>query len=926
MKNNLKQFFVKSWPFWLFAGLLLWWFFKDLWPFIGMLSYNDRLPFAPTFQEGWHIFTNSWQEQFPGILIPPYNLILLKEALQTLIFFNNAELAQKIDIILPPVLGFISFYWFWGKLKITSGWAKLIGGCIFSLNLVVLGELVGGTPVSITAHAFWPPIFYFAYKLFSQRDQNGHQNLLNILYLALFTFLAFIFGDWLIFFILGLVILFAVINLYHRTIPWSLFIKNFLLFLGISLLLSLSYILIYYDILKEMSLLPESYRQLINKSLMADVNSSYASFNFLSFIGLGAGPFYEKIFGGHGWGYFSLLAPILALGGLIFSPPQHKKIAWVLTIIALSIFLFVYGTKLGWFNLFYLKIPLLFRFRNAVHLSLLLSFVLATLGAFFLQWLMTYLHQKKFKFSILIGLAIFALWLIAILPFVRGQILQGRNNLTIPKYYPEIISTIQKERETNYSRTLWLPWDFEVSKRIYWQDLVTNGLFINYGQYLESSYNDFLKELYLTLENKDIKALKSALSLSKSQLIIIDKNRISNNSGKIKEGTIFLTPVVDGDPAEFQKLVLETGDYAIAHETNDYVILKSKSLPAKEVEFFNQKIDLYPLSFNDYFKILTQNKLDLQKGIFDLKNPQESAKINQNQFDILLPQKLIFLDKFQNGPDEKIWLKSPNVTGKKSPLLLGGGDSGSLSTRSVYSFETTFEVSLAAKNPHNYGYLGLRDQAGNGFGFDLTLKTGSGESILDIVGQNGQKSLRQTVSPRDDQEHSYKMEWHKDRIDFFLDNEIKGTFTTNLEGAMPLSINASQGQSFLLSSVSATSLSENKIFWQKGDSSPLRDINWQIKKTGLNSYNLELTNPPDQFVFVFNHPYASGWQAKYDGKVLPHFAANGIFNGFVIENYQKGDIIISYQPQKARNIALILNGLTILVVLVGIFYLKRKIP
>ncbi len=201
MKQYLRKFIGYYYPHIIFTILIGIFFFKELWPQAGMLSYNDRMPFAMTLGSGWHIFLDSWQEQFPGILIPPYNFVLLKELILIGLSFGHAIIAQKIDIIFPLVLGFISFYWFLGKLKITSGWAKLIGGCIFSLNLVILGELIGGTPVSITAHALWPPIFYFAYKLFSQEDKNSHQNLLNILYLALFTFLAFIFGRGLYFYL-----------------------------------------------------------------------------------------------------------------------------------------------------------------------------------------------------------------------------------------------------------------------------------------------------------------------------------------------------------------------------------------------------------------------------------------------------------------------------------------------------------------------------------------------------------------------------------------------------------------------------------------------------------------------------------------------------------------------------------------------------
>lgn len=900
----VKKMFLAYYPFLIFLFILSLFFFRELGPQKEMFSYGDRNPFPSNFQMGWEKIKFSWDEQTPGISVAPGPIIF--ETFLTLASGNNGSVAQKINFILPLFLAFCSIYFVMGKLGIRSPWAKLIGGLIFAINPTAMGEIRGGAINTLYCTVFIPLIFWFLYQILWQEKNN----LKNFLWLGVFSFLAFSFSDHIIIFIALFVFIFFLMKIFlgHEQGWLKKFIFSAFFLIIIVVVFNISYLFDYFNLATKA--INSTGQNLAQKQMFADLFTSYAHIKPLEILRLGGGGFYEKMFGGKFWSLAGFIIPILFVLGLFkgFIRKEEKPVKYFLLLLFVAVLAFILAVHwrlLDWLFKFF---PLLFRFRNTARLNLLLGFVFGVFTAGGIEWAIAKAKNSSSKLKYTIFIFIFLLlpiYLLSIKPILFGTILSGKNQQTqtLPDYYQKIFNYLKEDREKNgMARSFWFPWNQQVSRNISWQDPMPVGLLIGYGQYTTSNYVNIINQLYEFLAQNKNESAEKIFQLLDVKYIVVDR-RAEPSDPEIKNGSVYLTPTLSGDPKKFEEIIKNFGNYQLIKGSDDFAVYVNPKIKNEEIKMFNDYDSFITYNPNNSLGILLDNKIDLSNA-FELKTDKKF--LENNDFYSLQSSPILVEEKFnQKTLDEKIWKADWNNQVLPAGKIILDADHQGIGLKTAIGPQQTIETNLQLDNTNNNeGNASIRveDSGRYGFGLGFDFESGSSAPILHFHAKDNLGSWTKDLGRWDLEKHNYQFIRAENKIKLLIDNKEIINEDFNLDNELNFGIQNSRRQKITIDKFLVEDLNKNIVFAPKDKKDEkAQSINFSKK----NEQNYIINNPAARYLALLR-PFSSGWEAKIGHQTIKSFEINDWANGFD-PGKTRGEVKIFYQPNKNRSLAILIN-------------------
>jgi hypothetical protein len=489
-----------------------------------MLAYGDLTPFPESADQAWQFFTSSWHNVGLGLSRSPGNL-------QTFLqwgfieIFRSPLLAQKLFIILVPIIAYLSFRYFVSNvLFIQSRKVRFLSSFFYAYAPIFLAEFVGGTVyTTLISFAFFP--FVFARAIDFIRSPELKDALLLVLFIG---FLLSVNAHMIIIFPLSFTVFF-VTDIYFfgrkKFITWVLF--GLLFCLGIFI----NPVPFFGDIgiitaengIQLSSGFVSSFQQFLN-----DIHFTYG-WSVLSRIIRIDGfidPFQMAVINVWGVTFFYLVVGLIGYTIVRIQSKDMRQRVVVSQILASFLFVgtIIYLIHLNVIDGVFRLFPFLFLFRNPAKLTALSTFFFSGLLAYTLTILTKrLLYKKNGNFVVFLVMLVY-LWPLA--TGDRGLMFTRQQNFTINPEYREIINTIDLKRDwSNETRDWWLPASYEQTEvKLYWLDQNRLESQLGLQQFMENYYSGNLSDLLTTsLQKNELNVSANILKLTQIQHIVISQ-------------------------------------------------------------------------------------------------------------------------------------------------------------------------------------------------------------------------------------------------------------------------------------------------------------------------------------------------------------------------------------------------------------------
>lgn len=149
-------------------ALIVVWAFRDLIG-RGMLAYGDMSPYPESIGDALQFLTSGYWPISHGMIHWIDYAIVLRIVL-IFICGGNAALAQKVGLMFPIILGFISMYYFLGCHVVKSRIARYVASFIYIVNPLTIGSpFIGGAMGWLYVYSLFP---FLIHTLFNMSDSR----------------------------------------------------------------------------------------------------------------------------------------------------------------------------------------------------------------------------------------------------------------------------------------------------------------------------------------------------------------------------------------------------------------------------------------------------------------------------------------------------------------------------------------------------------------------------------------------------------------------------------------------------------------------------------------------------------------------------------------------------------------------------------
>ena len=570
--------------------------YKDLWHY-GMLAYGDAVPFPKDLGQAWSYLSSAWDIRSPGARLVPqihvlYSLLPV-EAVLMAVSGRNSIMAQRIFHYLPLPLSFLTMYFLLSRL-VGSRFSRFLGGFIYSLNLFMVGEFLGGFEGNLYIQAFLPILLIWLWRLY-----KGRRFVSTTISYTLLLSLAYVLSDHVFLFLLPFLILLLVSSAVRscRSRKWGSFLKVVvaLVISHLFIFLITAYHSFYYFKVALPFLSGEKIPANVLEFLKRNVDDTYRFFTLGSAL-RGGGSYFMNLYAeGEVWARSGFILPALAFSWFLFKvnrTGKRLKVGLFLTFLAVVDLVFINftrGERLSWL---FKDLPFLFRFRNPSRPTLFLLMIYSVLIPLTIDALVSRFRSFKGKIvpqaSILIALLLsVALAVYYFKPSLSGDLTMSKNRgigaQITPRYYDLGAWLSDRHAEEGFFRTFFVPWDHENAEvKLYWIDPYALAVPINYGAYQPgSSYLPGLKRIYGDLVSRKNKNLSLDLAEYGVKYVIV--NLGAKDTYPPAFTFDYQTPWLLGSPQLFQGLVENQAGFEYAETVSQFRIYRNVNFSREQI-------------------------------------------------------------------------------------------------------------------------------------------------------------------------------------------------------------------------------------------------------------------------------------------------------------------------------------------------------
>jgi len=550
--------------------------------FSGMLAMGDVSSFPHNYRVFIDVFHSAHLPLSWGSKNHPFSFVEIIRMIIMLVCNNNANLAQKVFLMLPFLISFASMYFFL-KSVTRLYFLRFIGAFLYSFNWFTIPEAIAGGVGYNYVYAFLPLMVYTLFQIFEERF-NFKKRLYYIILFSILFNLSFNFGAHTPLYIAPFLLFVILKTIFKRNLSIVDKLNYLCLFILIGFITLVPLFISFFptiSVLWRRLLIPGGARDVVKGVTSLGICYSYSPslspyFDILALQNCG-------VLGSGTDGFIPIsiisiiLLPLLSFVGFLFSDKKNYGFRLYLAILILGGLFFLFTTWKGYSWWLFRRFRFLMVMVNQDTPSLLLIFVCTYLSIFALNKIYFLLQKKKYliTFKLILLLCIFVVaW-----PIFRGDMGMGDlfsiHKRYTPQHFYEISDWIAKERRNIFFRTLWLPYSYsETQVKIRYLDPYE----FSYPFVSESPFSfnlsNYRREILHRLINKETQHFGLLISPLSVKYIIV------NLKSKYKGAPEMYDNFIVGDPTYF----LECLDYQIDLKkikcTNEYVIYKNlKYLP-----------------------------------------------------------------------------------------------------------------------------------------------------------------------------------------------------------------------------------------------------------------------------------------------------------------------------------------------------------
>lgn len=586
----------------------------DLWP-----SVNTHI----------QLFLNSWYDTGSGGTGKVYSPFVLVRALFVAAFEQLAAGKFFLLFLIPSAM--LSMF-FASKVLIPSLTARYLAAFLYAVNPITLGEFYSASPL-LAFYAIQPLVAYFFIKLLEAESLNMRSILLFSITAAA-AILILVDSIILIPLLLGAIMVASYITKKHFV---AVQIKNLAISVTLIPILILPVIVGYYQPASNLN------TTIAERGISNPINDVIFTYSKADLLNL------SKLAGNEGtgmsqlgyndvtrwWNALGLVIPIVAFSFLAFGKIDSRKMYLVgaMSIIAISIIVFIWLTKEHLTFFIFEDIPLLYTFRNPRKLMFVLSFAVSLLFAVGAYQLIEKIKARRRKFLHFLCVSGLALILLAYnWPFLTGDlgISQSRTNFSsryqIPERYFEIRDVLEAGPPSD-SRVIWMPMDLLPQYIVTGLDV--NPFLMPSGSGLKGNIPEYYLALYSTLIDHQTNHWGLWLAAADIEYVVVDKasNQLGNPSLTNKWDTIYPT----GSPLEYVALLNKQDDLKLMVDNKEFAIFQNTEFHSK-IAFY----DIKALPFIQAGNIEAAHQYLLPSLDWEKKSATEYSIIGRSASDVIM--------------------------------------------------------------------------------------------------------------------------------------------------------------------------------------------------------------------------------------------------------------------------------------------------
>lgn len=489
------------------------------------LAYGDVTPFVEKPLQALNSFIFTWEEVGFGIS-RAYGLVFPLIQFLFVFLFRSSVLAQKMYVLVLPIIAFISFNHFLsfitGKEK---NWLTSWLSFFYAFCPISLGEFMGGSLYStMLIFAMFPFLYQSSFLLLKNPTLKRVviHGLLIALYASTYIHIVLIY-------FLTLLVPF-IIDLFKEKFGAVKKWLNFFFSALVALLVNPILFLSSFNILKNTNSGQET-RSFVDYApqFLQEMKITYESgklFSALRLGSMGAFDFHRETW----WTYpFFLIVLFVLFFALyrVFILKKKEKILLISLINYLAITFFIFATHKEWSFIIFRKIPVLFMFRNPSKLIYVSTFFFYIILYFATVTFLKIKIKNILKYLLLSVLLI--IHLIYIWPIYlgdRGLAFSRESNFTIPKHFYSIAKTLKDNKADPYYRNTWLPLGHESTfNKLVWLDRNKLDAQIGIKEFAGSAFeHDVLSTTYAAVTDRDPVTFVNSLKLAQVEYLVLLKD------------------------------------------------------------------------------------------------------------------------------------------------------------------------------------------------------------------------------------------------------------------------------------------------------------------------------------------------------------------------------------------------------------------
>ncbi len=563
------------------------------------LAFGDLAPFPESWRQGFTDFLYAWRDISFGIYRHPGNITNLLQS--SLIFiFRSPLVAQKIYIafILPFVAFQTSRHLLKKHFEAQNNVFLFITGLFYAFSPAMITEFVGGTQYStMLIFAVFPYLAELTLDILAEKSSKSVYALILVLTLLLSIdiHLLIIYGIF-----VGITCVIFLIDAAKSKTLSKLLIQMVILCFAVVLSITANpiYLLSNFSIINP-PVQPDANVGFTNNFLtfLIDVKYTYSRSSFLNTIRLGNN---LSDFRYTGFSLWTTPFLIISLVTLIYSlisikKADVKKRVFILGYIVTS--LFIYLTYLRYTYPIFVRLPLLFIFRNPAKLTLLNS--LFFLICFYNAFCRIDFKQHKFFASIFTFSILIYIWPIFLLD--RG-LSYTRSEFNITKDFYQIQKAIAGDAKTEEYRSIWIPSTYEANSiKLTWIDRKRIEDQLGFSEFTTDNYGGYIvKAISDAILNNDKELFNNLIKSANVQYIVLTKDDKDNVEIQKFYSTVSIT-------SGYKKLDEILNENKVIYENGIYKVYKVDNVPAilytvHNVNMFNYKLNNSVNILENYYK------------------------------------------------------------------------------------------------------------------------------------------------------------------------------------------------------------------------------------------------------------------------------------------------------------------------------------